>query len=69
MKIVSSFTNMPRALGFGISSAQMAKEYKPYCDAIIVGSAIVKKIAAAKNKKEAIENVAAFVSEIKMAIL
>ncbi|KZL90759.1 tryptophan synthase subunit alpha [Clostridium magnum] len=65
MNIVSQYTKMPKALGFGISSAEMAKEFKPYCDAIIVGSAIVKKVAEGKNKEEIIEKVSNFVSGIK----
>jgi len=60
---------MPKALGFGISNAEMAKEFKPYCDAIIVGSAIVKKVAEGKNKEEVIENVTKFVSGIKEVLI
>lgn len=68
MDIVSQYTDMPKALGFGISNAEMAKKFKPYCDAVIVGSAIVKKIAEAGNKEELIENVKKLVSQIKYAI-
>ena len=68
MDIVAQDTEMPKALGFGISNAEMAKEFKPYCDAIIVGSAIVKKIEEAKNKKEVIESVTKLVSQIKGAL-
>lgn len=68
MKLVGSFTSLPRALGFGISGPEMAKEYKPYCDGIIVGSAIVKKIAEAKNIEDAVKSVYEFVKEIKDAI-
>lgn len=69
MDIVSQYTKMPKALGFGISNAEMAKEFKPYCDAIIVGSAIVKKVAEGKNKEEVIENVTKFVSGIKEVLV
>ncbi|MBC2582002.1 tryptophan synthase subunit alpha [Clostridium sp. DJ247] len=65
MELVSQYTEMPKGLGFGISSAEMAKEFKPYCDAIIVGSAIVKKIAEAESKEAAVEAVRSFVAEIK----
>ena len=68
MDIVSQYTDMPKALGFGISSVEMADKYKKYCDAVIVGSAIIKKISEAKNKNEAIENVAKFVSDIKKSL-
>jgi tryptophan synthase alpha chain len=68
MDIVAKYTDMPRALGFGISNAKMAAKYKEYCDAFFVGSAVIKKIAAAANSKEAVEKAAKFVSDIKKAI-
>lgn len=69
MDIVSGYTDMPKALGFGISSSEMARSYKDYCDGIIVGSAVIKKISEAKNKQEAVENTAKFISEIKKALI
>ncbi len=68
MEIVSSYTDKPKALGFGISSAEMAAGYKDYCDAIIVGSAVVKRVAEGKTKEEKIKSAAEFVGEIKRAI-
>lgn len=68
MKLVNQYTDLPKALGFGISSAKMAKEYKDYCDGIIVGSAIVKKIAESENTNKAIINTGAFVRELKDAL-
>jgi len=65
MDIVSRYTDMPKALGFGISNAEMAGKYKEHCDAVIVGSALIKKIAEAGNMKEAVENAAKFVADIK----
>jgi tryptophan synthase alpha chain len=65
MDIVSRYTDMPKALGFGISNAEMADKYKEHCDAIIVGSALIKIIAGAGNMKEAVENAAKFVEDIK----
>jgi tryptophan synthase alpha chain len=69
MDMVSKYSQLPKALGFGISSPGMAAEYKDYCDAIIVGSAIVRKIGEAKDKIEAIENVKELVRNIKKAII
>ena len=68
MKLVNNYTELPKALGFGISSAKMAKEYKDYCDGIIVGSAIVKKIADSENTAAAIANTGIFVRELKDAL-
>jgi tryptophan synthase alpha chain len=33
-------------IGFGISNAQNVREFAPYCDGVIVGSAVVKSIMA-----------------------
>ena len=68
MDLVSSYTNMPKALGFGISNAEMAKAYAPYCQAIIVGSAIIKLVAEGGTQEEIIKRVYDFAIEIKNAI-
>ncbi|MDP4147253.1 MAG: tryptophan synthase subunit alpha [Bacillota bacterium] len=68
MKSVGEFTKVPKALGFGISSAEMAKQFVPYSDAIIVGSAIVKAAADGTTKEEKIANVTKLVSEIKAVL-
>lgn len=65
MSIVSQYAQIPKALGFGISSAEMADQLKGYCDGIIIGSAIVKKASEAENKAEAIKDVENFVGEVK----
>jgi len=43
--------NKPLCVGFGISSPEQIKQIRPYCDGIIVGSAIVKIIENRKSKK------------------
>lgn len=63
--VVSEYTEIPKAIGFGISSSKMANELKEYCDGIIIGSAIVKKVEEGRNKEEKIENVKKFVFEVK----
>ncbi|WP_163192525.1 tryptophan synthase subunit alpha [Clostridium thermarum] len=67
MNLVSKYTKLPKALGFGISNADMVNEYKNYCDGIIVGSAIVKKIAECSQVCEAVEVAAVFAKELKSA--
>ncbi|MGV8979571.1 tryptophan synthase subunit alpha [Clostridium sp.] len=67
MDLIKSYTNMPKALGFGISNAEMAKTYAPYCEAIIVGSAIVKLVASGGPRREMIKRVYDFAVEIKNA--
>lgn len=65
METVKSFSDIPVALGFGISDASMVKKYKEHCDGVIVGSALVKLIA--ENKGKEVENAAKFVKELKEA--
>lgn len=68
MRTVSEYTNMPKAIGFGISGPDMAKRFAPYCDGIIVGSAIVKMINDSRSKEEIYDNVKKFIFSIKEAI-
>jgi tryptophan synthase alpha chain len=66
--VINQFKTAPAAIGFGISTPEQIKELKSYCDGVIVGSAIVKKIATAKNNTEAIKNVFDFVKTLKEAL-
>jgi len=68
MDLISSYTNMPKALGFGISNAEMAKAYAPYCQAIIVGSAIIKLVAEGGTQEEILKRVYDFSVEIKSVL-
>ncbi len=68
MDSVSESTDMPKALGFGISSAEMAKEYAAICQGIIIGSAFIKLIAEEENRNKMISIVEEFASEVKRAI-
>lgn len=43
--VVKSVTNVPTAVGFGISTPEQAAEISQYADGVIVGSAIVKLCA------------------------
>ncbi|MFA6940041.1 MAG: tryptophan synthase subunit alpha [Clostridiaceae bacterium] len=69
MNLVKRYSKIPRAIGFGVSSSVMAEEFSKYCEGVIVGSAIIKLIAAAKDKKEAVSKVSGFVRELKRAML
>lgn len=45
---VRRFTSLPLAVGFGISSPGQAAHAAKHCDAVVVGSAIVKTIAESR---------------------
>lgn len=65
MRLVSSYTSMPKALGFGISGPEMARKLKSLSDGIVVGSAIVERIAKGYNRCEILKEVKEFVSSLR----
>ncbi|MNO62589.1 Tryptophan synthase alpha chain [compost metagenome] len=44
IKSVKEQTNLPVAVGFGISSHEQVRHFSEFCDGVVVGSAIVRKI-------------------------
>ncbi len=65
MEEVSRYTDMPKAIGFGISNPDMVLQLKDYCDAVIIGSAIISILERADSRSEALEKVGRFVENIK----
>ncbi len=61
-------TDLPICIGFGISGPETAATLTPVADGLIVGSAIVRRIAEATDQQAAVANVAEFVTELKQAI-
>jgi tryptophan synthase alpha chain len=63
---LKSETALPVCIGFGISQAAQVKILSQVADGIIVGSAIVKRVASAAEigKAAALENVRTFVQEL-----
>jgi tryptophan synthase alpha chain len=62
IKKVKKITNVPCAVGFGVSTLKQARDMAAISDGVIVGSAIVKLIG--EHGKECMEPVAAFVKGI-----
>lgn len=62
---VSRYTDMPRAIGFGISNRDTVLRLKDHCEGIIVGSAIVSLMEKARDKEEMIESIRRFIKNIK----
>jgi len=60
------FSELPVAVGFGISNAEQAREVARYADAVVVGSAIVDLIAT--HGKKAVTKVSAFARSLADAI-
>jgi tryptophan synthase alpha chain len=61
-------TKLPIAVGFGISTAEQAREVGQVADAIVVGSAIVKRIAELAAKPDMSAQIGAFVTPLITAV-
>lgn len=69
MNLVSRYTELPKAIGFGVSTPEMAKAYRDFAEGVIVGSAIVKMLLEDTTNEEIVNNVGEFVSSLKQAII
>ena len=63
-------TDLPICIGFGISQPEHVKLLAPVADGLIVGSAIVRRIAEAaqRPRDEVLQNVSAYVQELQSAL-
>ncbi|MBP3214843.1 MAG: tryptophan synthase subunit alpha [Clostridium sp.] len=66
LKVVREHTDVPCAIGFGISTPEQAEKMARIADGVIVGSAIIKLLAA--HGKDAAESVGDYVRSMKEAI-
>ncbi|MFX3633475.1 MAG: tryptophan synthase subunit alpha [Candidatus Pristimantibacillus sp.] len=70
---VREATDMPIAVGFGISSREQVERFSKQCDGVVVGSAIVRKIeetlpllADEKNREAGLSQIRDFVAQLKV---
>jgi len=61
---VRSSTRLPLALGFGISSPDQIKMTGENCDAVIIGSAIMKIVESGSSAVEIIDRVKAYIETL-----
>src|SRR5439155_18351756 len=57
---IRAHTNLPIAVGFGISNPEQAKFVAQHADAIVVGSAVVNQIAEHGKSSDLIQRVTTF---------
>ena len=62
--LIRKYTRIPIAVGFGISKPEHVSRIAKTADGVIVGSAIVKKIASGGDSDEMIEDVKSFVQSL-----
>jgi len=65
---IRAHSALPIAVGFGISNAEQAREVATHAEAIVVGSAIVNRIAEHGKSPDLVPRVAAFVAELSAAV-
>ncbi|MFK8113690.1 MAG: tryptophan synthase subunit alpha [Rubripirellula sp.] len=61
-------TDLPICIGFGISGPETAAKLAPVADGLIVGSAVVRRVADAKDEAESVAAVKQFVGDLRTAI-
>ncbi len=66
--LIRAHTNLPVAVGFGVSTPAQAKLVAAQAEAVVVGSAIVNQIAQHGQQLDMVEKVAAFAASLAGAI-
>jgi tryptophan synthase alpha chain len=61
-------TELPICIGFGISSAETAAKLAPVADGLIVGSAVVRRVAESTDRASATTAVSSLIRELRQAI-
>jgi tryptophan synthase alpha chain len=65
---IRAHTDLPVAVGFGVSNPDQAKLVAQHADAVVVGSAIVNQIAEQGKSPELVARVGAFVKSLAEAV-
>jgi tryptophan synthase alpha chain len=65
---IRTHTALPIAVGFGISNAEQARQVAACAEAIVVGSAVVNRIAELGKAPGMVDKVSAFVGELAVAV-
>lgn len=65
---IRKITDLPIAVGFGISKPQQAKEIGKFTDGVVIGSAVVKLINENKNRPDLFTTVSDYVRGIKKTL-
>ncbi|MBW2562027.1 MAG: tryptophan synthase subunit alpha [Deltaproteobacteria bacterium] len=65
---IRAVTDLPVAVGFGISTPDQAREIAPHADGIVIGSAFVRLIEENRGANNMVNIVAGYARDIKEAI-
>jgi tryptophan synthase alpha chain len=64
VKKIKTFTDVPIAVGFGISTPEQVEQVSRFADGIVVGSAIVRRIEEYGNRSDLVGKVSEFTSQL-----
>lgn len=62
---VRETSDVPVCVGFGVSDPEHARQVAAFADGVVVGSALVDRVAAATSTTHAIESASTFVASLK----
>ena len=65
---IRKVSQLPIAVGLGVSNAEQAKQVASYADGVIVGSAFIKLVLESKSDHEALERVKTLASELAAGV-
>lgn len=68
VKLIRAHTQLPIAVGFGISNPEQARQVAELSDAVVVGSAVVNQIAAHGKSPDLVRRVSDFTSQLVSAV-
>jgi tryptophan synthase alpha chain len=68
VELIQSITDLPICVGFGIKDADSCQQIAQLADGAVVGSALVDRIAAAKNTDDALKEALPFIQSLRQAM-
>ena len=61
-------SDLPIAVGLGVSNSEQARDVASFADGVIVGSAFISLVQSASNEKEGVEKVRVLAQELSQAV-
>ena len=61
-------SDLPIAVGLGVSNAEQARDVASFADGVIVGSAFISLVQSASNEKEGVEKVRVLAQVLSQAV-
>lgn len=65
---IRRITDLPLAVGFGISTAKQAKEIGRFADGVVIGSAVVKMVDENRSKTGLLKTVSSYIKSVKQGL-